>query len=42
LTSSGGFVLNATFKDAEGKVWGVTSTFASEFTSVLNARIVSI
>ncbi|MFZ9309536.1 MAG: RNA polymerase sigma factor [Candidatus Nanopelagicales bacterium] len=42
LTSSGGLVLNATFKDSEGKVWGVTSTFASEFTSVLNARIVSI
>ena len=42
LTSSGGLVLNATYKDSEGKVWGVTATFALDFASVLNARIVSI
>jgi RNA polymerase sigma-70 factor (ECF subfamily) len=42
LTSSSGLVLNATFKDSEGKVWGVSATFAPDFTSVLNARIVSI
>lgn len=42
LTSSGGLVLNAIVKDADGKKWGITVVFGSGYSSVINARIVGI
>lgn len=42
FTASGGLVVNAILTDLEGNRWGVSFTFSSGYTSVLNARIVGV
>lgn len=42
FTANGGLIVNAILVDANGKYWGVSLTYAADFNSVENVRIVGI